>query len=163
MRTSGFDVTLNATTPAASWGRLRFQMNGTYTSKFDYQKEKGGDFFNNAGIFTSDNGAIPRWRHYATLGWSMGPYDASVSQTFVKGYHDDPSGGDRDVGNWEVYDVQASWTGIKNLRLTAGVKNVFDRDPPTSVQGQTFQVGYDPAQADPRGRMYFGTVNYSFK
>lgn len=163
VNTTGFDLSFNAALPTTNFGRFRLQVNGTYTSKFDYQKEKDGEFFHNAGNFTSDNGAIPRWRHYATAGWTMGPWDASISQTFVKGYRDDPAGGDRDVGNWEIYDVQATWSGIKNLHVTLGVKNVFDRDPPTSVQGQTFQVGYDPVQADPHGRMFFGVLNYTFK
>ena len=47
--------------------------------------------------------------------------------------------------------------------MTLGVKNVLDRDPPASDQGQTFQVGYDPTNTDARGRTYYLGLKYAFK
>jgi iron complex outermembrane receptor protein len=43
------------------------------------------------------------------------------------------------------------------------VKNLFDRDPPASDQGQTFQVGYDPRYTDAHGRTYYVGLRYAFK
>ena len=163
VRTSGFDVNLTLRAPASDAGRIKLVLDGTYTVKYDYQKEKNGAVFHNAGNFTSDNRSIPRWRHYLTLSWDRGPWSASVSESFVLGYLDDPSGGDRRVASWDTYDVQGSWTGLKNLQFVLGIKNLFDRNPPVSVQGQTFQVGYDPYQANPLGRVYYGKINYAFK
>ncbi len=42
---------------------------------------------------------------------------------------------------------------------------MFDRDPPyTNAGGQTsFQVGYEPLYADPRGRFVYLTANYAFQ
>ncbi len=61
--------------------------------------------------------------------------------------------------------MQGSWAGIKGLKLTVGVRNLFDRDPPYTVAGGqvAFQGGYDPQYADPRGRFYYGRVTYAFK
>ncbi|MFN0183971.1 MAG: TonB-dependent receptor [Aquabacterium sp.] len=56
-------------------------------------------------------------------------------------------------------------SGIRNLRLTLGIRNLFDRDPPyTNSGGQvSFQAGYDPQYADPRGRFVYAGVRYTFK
>jgi iron complex outermembrane receptor protein len=59
--------------------------------------------------------------------------------------------------------VNAAYRGIRNTTLTLGVKNVFDTDPPYTRQNQSFQVGYDPALADPTGRFYYASVRFRFK
>ena len=47
--------------------------------------------------------------------------------------------------------------------ITAGVRNLFDRDPPTTNQNQSFQVGYDPTYADPRGRFCYLSLRYGMR
>ena len=118
--------------------------------------------------FTSDNGAISRWRHVLAANWNYGAWTASVSQNFVLGYRDDTKGADttkpfRRVGNVETYDAQGIWTGFKGLTLVLGVRNLLDRDPPSSRQGQSFQVGNDPRYGDALGRTYYGKISYAFK
>jgi iron complex outermembrane recepter protein len=142
-------------------GKFRLSMDGTYIQKYKFQTEKDGPYQNNLGNFTSTNGAMTRWRHVLAMNWSSGAWGATLSQNFVKGYRDD--GGARDVGNVETWDLQGNWTGIKNLQVVLGVRNIMDRDPPASAQGQTFQVGYDPRYGDPFGRTFYGKITYSFK
>ncbi|MBC7622664.1 MAG: hypothetical protein H7232_04680, partial [Aeromicrobium sp.] len=60
-------------------------------------------------------------------------------------------------------DAQGIWTGFKGLTVVVGVKNMFDRDPPASRQGQSFQVGYDPRYGDALGRVIYGKIAYAFK
>ena len=55
-----------------------------------------------------------------------------------------------------------TWTGVKNLAITAGINNVFDRDPPLSGQVNTFQRGYDPRFTDPLGRALMLRASYKF-
>ncbi len=109
--------------------------------------------------------AIPRWRHYASLDWTLGGWGATIAQNFQGSYHETDlvNGGQRNVGTYEIYDLQGRFQGFKNITLALGVRNVFDRAPPISTQTQTFQVGYDPSYGDPRGRMYYATVRVSFK
>ena len=68
------------------------------------------------------------------------------------------------VGSYQTFDLQAAYTGIRNLRLMAGVRNLLDKDPPyTNAGGQvSFQAGYDPQYADPRGRYIYAGLRYSF-
>ena len=62
-----------------------------------------------------------------------------------------------------LFDVQGSYTGIKNLTLTLGVKNVFDTNPPATNQRISFQAGYDPQVYDARARFVYGSIRYAFK
>jgi iron complex outermembrane receptor protein len=84
-----------------------------------------------------------------------------VAQNYTLGYRD--SSGTRRVATYETYDAQAIWEAWRGLGVTFGVKNILDRDPPASDQGQTFQVGYDPRYTDAHGRTYYLAVRYRFK
>jgi iron complex outermembrane receptor protein len=66
----------------------------------------------------------------------------------------------RRVGSYSVWDAQVGFSGVRNLKVTVGVKNLFDRDPPFSNGGLH---GYDPAYADPRGRTYYARLTYAFE
>jgi len=67
-----------------------------------------------------------------------------------------------EAGVLTLWDTQVSYAGIKNLRLTLGVKNLFDKDPPLTNQQYTFQSGFDPSYYDARSRFLYGSVNWKF-
>jgi iron complex outermembrane receptor protein len=158
---TGVDLTGAFSFGMGALGKGRLSLDGTYISRYEYQFAKDGPFTSNVGKFTADNGAVARWRHTLAFNWNKGPWGATFTQNFVQGYRD--QGNARDVGNVETYDMQGTWSGIKNLQLVFGVRNVFDRDPPASAQDQTFQIGYDPRYGDPYGRVYYGKINFSWK
>jgi iron complex outermembrane receptor protein len=162
---TGIDVTGTGRLPVTAVGRFSLRFDGTYVITYRYQQAKDAAYIDNVGILTTDNGAITRWRHYATLSWSLGPWGASVSQNFALGYADDTSLGNppRHVAPAESYDLQGTWTGWRGLTANLGIRNLFDRAPPASANSQNFQVGYDPRYTDPRGRTYYAQVKYMFK
>ena len=73
------------------------------------------------------------------------------------------TGNPRTVGSLSLWDLQGTYTGFKNTKLTLGVKNLFDTNPPSSNQQATFIVGFDPSYYDPRARFVYGSVSYKFK
>ena len=87
-----------------------------------------------------------------------------MSQTFKSGYTDqnnvDPQY-QHDVPSYSLLSVSGSYVW-KGLLLTAGVKNLFDKEPPFSNQGTLFQKGYDPRYTDPVGRAYYLRGSYTF-
>jgi iron complex outermembrane recepter protein len=100
------------------------------------------------------------------LNWDHGSWAATLAETFILRYADaqlNRTCNECRVGNFEVWDLNGSYSGIRNLKLAAGIKNLFDRAPPFSNQLNTFQIGYDSHYADPRGRTFYGRVTYSFK
>ena len=169
----GFDVDFRAATPVGTYGQLGFSLNGTYFTKYDTQNPDGSftsvlDTANN-----NTGGVVVRWRHYAAATWTYGPMALTFAQQFQKKYNDlpgsfedptDPAFVPRKVGSYEIYHLQGVYNGFKNLTLTLGARNIFDKDPPyTNAGGQTsFQAGYDPLYADPRGRFFYGRVTYKF-
>ena len=156
-----FDATFRA--PATAMGRLVAKYNGSYIMSWKqstFDSEDYPDYVGTRGGYQP----IPRFRHYASIDWTSGAWGATIAQSYQSGYKEDDrvTGGERRVGSYELYDFQARFTGFKRIGVTLGVRNLFDRAPPTSNQGQTFQVGYDPSYGDPRGRMYYGTVRVRF-
>ncbi len=66
------------------------------------------------------------------------------------------------VAAYDLFDLQGQYQASKNLRLTIGMKNVFDTKPPATNQLDYFQVGFDPTYTDIKGRSFYGRVNYTF-
>ena len=109
---------------------------------------------------------IPRWKHYAALTWDQGPWSATLAQTYQTSYTDAATDIDdnfREVGSLSLWDLQGSYTGLKNWKFVLGVKNLFDTDPPKSNTVGSFVVGFDNSYYDPRARFVYGSVTYTFK
>jgi iron complex outermembrane recepter protein len=155
----GFDVKLGKTT----FGKFGLTVNGTYV--INYKTGGDGSFVNGVGRFSNDQ-VVQRWRHLASLNYDFGPWAATFSQTFYLGYRDQnplPNGQPRRVGSYELWDFSTSYQPFSAMKIRVGVKNLLDRNPPVSNQIYSFLAGYDPNYTDPRGRLFFGSVSYSFK
>lgn len=167
---SGLDFSGQYRFKAAEWGQFGVQLDGTLFLTHGYQYTGLGKT-SDLGKF-KDFGAVPRWRHQLTLNWQKAMWSASLTQNFTASYDDytDPlaSGADanypllRKVGSYTTWDLQASLMPTKALTFTFGVKNLFDRDPPSSRNSLYFQTGYDPTYTNPIGRQLYGRVNYKF-
>jgi iron complex outermembrane receptor protein len=167
IKIEGIDLEGHYRTPTMSWGRLSFDGSGTYYTKYDNQ-QNDGSFTSQVGTAYQQvvTGITPRWKQYVAFTWDLGPWSATLANTYQTGYTDqqtDLDGNLRHVGSLSLWDLQGSYTGFKNLKLTLGVKNLFDRDPPVSNQQSTFIVGFDPSYYDPRARFVYGEVSYRFK
>jgi iron complex outermembrane recepter protein len=90
----------------------------------------------------------------------MGPWAAGLVNHYKSGYLDQD--GTSEVGAYSTWDLYGSWSPNKQFTLTAGVRNLFDKAPPSSVQAATFQVGYDPRFADPYMRTYYVRGTFKF-
>lgn len=173
----GLDLDFKVKIPTDTSGTFTFGFTGSYF--FDYTIENPDGSFSSVNgqvspITQGIGGAIPRWHHYLTVDWSQGPWDLFIADNFQSHYTDIagtledntvPDFTERTVGAYQTVDMQVGFTGIENLRLAVGVKNVFDTNPPyTNAGGQNvFQAGYDPGYADPRGRFIHGSVTYKFR
>jgi iron complex outermembrane receptor protein len=170
--TSGVDINLTYRFPRTDWGQLRTDFNGTYVFEWDQNDGTGtqhligtyaGGIANTVSGVGS-TGAFPRWKHNVNFGWTLGPWSANLNQLYVHGYSEPADDVPvRRVGSYSIWGLNGSYTGFKNWTLTLGVKNIFDRDPPFTRQGQAFQIGYDPYLTDPTGRFYYGSIRYAFK
>ncbi|MEO6921471.1 MAG: TonB-dependent receptor [Collimonas sp.] len=167
VHTSGFDLGFAWRLPKTAWGNFGLSLDGTYVSQYDYQTETGGEYLNNLATYANGS-VIFRWRHSATFNWSQGPWSAAVQQVHTTGYRDQNGGQIADgyknhqVGSYTRYNLSGSYGGFKSLTLTAGIKNLFNTNPPASNVTDNFQYGYDARYADAIGRAFFVRANYQF-
>ena len=166
LRTEGVDISLNYLSPKTSAGRFGFGIEGTYVMSIDYQNEDGAEWNNYVGEYA--NPAVVRWKHWANLNWSYEDWKLMFEQQFVRGYDDHNKTGqaqynDHKVSDYALYNISGTYSGFKNTKLTAGIKNIFDEDPSASNVTDNFQYGYDPRYADPTGRTYYMRATYKFK
>jgi iron complex outermembrane receptor protein len=170
-RISGADIDVRYTFPKLDWGQLKFSLNGTYYIKYDIQNPDGSytgtvSAPGQSPATAGGTGITPRWKHYAALNWTYGPWSATLANSFQDSYTDintNLNNEPREVGTLSIWDIQGTYTGFKSWTLTLGVRNLFDKNPPFSNQTNTFQIGYDPSYYDARARLVYGSVTYSFK
>jgi iron complex outermembrane receptor protein len=168
--TSGEDVTATWTIPTAKFGKFVVGMDGTYTNRYDYQTEPGGEWNHNTGGFGGlANGAITgdkimsfRWRHNLRFGWSQGPWRGQVTESYTSGYHDGkavPQQYWRDIKPYSVVNLTAGYTGFKHVAINGAVQNLFNAMPPET---NTISTGYLRTYANPIGRTFTLTGTYTF-
>ncbi|MCE9660123.1 MAG: TonB-dependent receptor [Burkholderiales bacterium] len=171
-KVSGLDFDVKWRIPTADMGRFTVSGTATYFIKFDTSKPDGSFTGNVDRINPATGGVIPRFKSYLAVDWANGPWGVTVAQNYQKHYTDladtfsQPEPADfhyRTVRSYTTYDLQGSYEASKSWRVTLGARNVFNSDPPyTNAGGQTsFQSGYDPQYADPRGRFMYARVTYT--
>ncbi|HKU87204.1 MAG TPA: TonB-dependent receptor [Casimicrobiaceae bacterium] len=175
LKTSGIDVDVRYRAPTTAFGQFTFSIDGTYVLDYSLNGVNSAPFPGGAGERGPFTAAISRWRHYAAMDWTRGPWAATLANTFQLGYDEpcilDDKGASLDasgcltrrVGSYSVWDLQLRYSGFTNTVLTLGVRNLLDRAPPLTNQAGAFQIGFDPTYADPRGRMFYGAIRYAFK
>jgi iron complex outermembrane receptor protein len=168
---SGLDLVVDLHRIDSAIGRFGGRLNGTYVLDSKIQTSPGDAFISNRGRFVTDS-VVQRWRHTVTFDWELGPLSASLSNTFSSSYEDQNSAINTDDGSvvapnhvkaYSLWDMSLAYGLTKNLKLRAGVQNMFDKAPPYSNQAYYFISGYDPTYTDPRGRRFYASVNYAFK
>ena len=98
--------------------------------------------------------------HYKS-GYRDATYSAGSAEVFLAG----PNGtlgapvdfGGLQVPSYATFDWQTVYNIQKNIRLTAGVRNIADKAPPLSLQtgGGGNAVGFDGRYYDPTGRTFY--------
>lgn len=128
------------------------------------------------GVFTFAGDLGIRWKHNAFISYSNDDVSLSFSQIFRKGYKNGALPGiaagtvtrpdyNRFVDDYIIYNASISYTGAPGFKMTAGVRNVFNTDPPFAItyDGNTGAGGsWEPRVADPRGRSFTMSVETKF-
>lgn len=169
-RSSGVDLDARVSLRDLPVGTLSLRANTTY---YTSQATRTTD----ADPWDEFNGTYvtPRWRATASATLERGPWTLQALIRGTGGFRDtdqpfsafepDTPGATRKVGAYDEVDVTVSWEGIRKLRLSAAVKNLFDRMPPFSAQNATnnnyTQLGFAELY-NARGRYFQIGAEYSF-
>lgn len=124
------------------------------------------------GIFTFTGDLGLKWKHNAFLGWANEDVSITLSQIFRNGYKNQalPGSAARPdfnprVKDYVIYNAAVSLTSIPGIKLTAGIRNLFDKDPPFAITYDSNTgagSSWEPRVADPRGRSFTIAVEAKF-
>jgi len=148
-------------------GRWHVNLNGSYLDLFkvkDFANRPYGD--NLVGKYERYFNLPLKWKHTLSVGWNKGDWTHTLTQVYRDGYEDwqppgiangyVPAEWDPDVDDYITYNYGVSWTGIENLRVGFGIRNLLDTDPPFTVRylDDGDGAGWEARVADPRGRSF---------
>jgi iron complex outermembrane receptor protein len=183
LKVEGYDMTVGYRLPETAWGKFSFGWDTTYLSK-----SEGSAAPTAIGEYSENNNGW-RIRSNLATRWQMGDWGATWNvryyddqdedcQAYVDyGYSflcsdpdrtvDDPStpiadaipAAQNHIGATTYHDVSAYWNAPWNAKITVGINNLFDKEPPRSVQA--FANSFDPQYEVP-GQFYYMRYTQKF-
>jgi len=173
--TRGIEIDANLTGELAG-GAWKINLNGSYIDTF---KTKGIDSLpyseNLVGEYVRYYNLPIKWKHTLNASYLLGDWSHSLTQVYRDGYTDEepvsvangsyvPAGWDPKVDAYVTYNYSVSYSGIDDMTVTFGIKNLFDEDPPFTAHQNDFAAGagWETRIADPRGRAYTLLLEYKF-
>ncbi len=154
-RTEGVDAAIRYTLPTRNLGRFVFNLAATHTHSYSF----------NFVEFIRTNG-FPQLRGSTSVTWTRGDWGASLHGTYLDGYAEPSAsafGPGRPaahrIGNHYIFNPQVSYRGLFGTKITVGVNNVLDRNPPLALNRSE---QYDLLQVSNEGRFAFVRVSKEF-
>lgn len=167
---AGFDIQVDYTLPIGP-GDFTIGATATNTTK----SQSGIKFLDGVQLDNGDDrlgflnfnvvaNATPEWRANAFANYNFGRHNIRLITNFISGVDDErgpvtPAGilGVNQFGvttfgvqgkDWLTFDAHYNFDLTEDLRLSASVVNILDKDPPASRQ----ELGYDARVGNPLGR-----------
>jgi iron complex outermembrane receptor protein len=176
-RTQGLEVSLHGDMDGLG-GKFSAGLDGTLLLKKREKLTPTSQFGPSLiGVFTYAGDLGNKWKHNAFIAYTNDDFSVAFSQIFRSGYKNNALPGiaagtvtrpdyNAYVSDYIIYNLSASYTGFApNFKLTAGVKNLFNTDPPFAItyDGNTGAgSSWEPRVADPRGRSYVVSAEVKF-
>ena len=178
--------------PQFSFGNFVVGVDGTYLTRYDQQTAPGSDAnvtYHDAGYFgfygspesascPSGGGVclFPRWRGKGFVNWNLGNWDASWRMRYIGGFQMGraaPSYTASPIPSYPNYVMKFGSTIYSdvsigynieplNTRVSFGVNNVADKQPPFLYANNTLNANTDPSDFDLQGRYFWGRVEVKF-
>jgi iron complex outermembrane receptor protein len=183
----GIDFLMLYTFPETRFGEFKIAWDTSYVDEFKVDDGFGNETElqgENLG-----NLAFPRWKSNLDLTWAYGNWGASWQMRYIH-HQDEPCGDSQDgsdislsalglcsspfqqywydgregshrLGSVTYHDVQVTYdTPWYNSRITLGVNNVTDKDPPVSYAGVA--NSFDATQYEVPGRFPYARLSVRF-
>jgi iron complex outermembrane receptor protein len=169
-----FDGESRISTPV---GKLTTRGHMTWMLRADYQEPGTAGYLNSMSKVGDDGQVTFRYQINASTSLEQGAFTHTVAFNYKPGYKDDytdycwssdgvcdANSPNRHVSSYLTFDFQEKYDVNKALTVTAGIKNVFDRNPPFSLidQGTGNARGFDGRYTNPLGRTFAASATYKF-
>ncbi len=184
VETSGIDLGASYSQRIGSYGSLNFNMNGTYMRTSSVENVPGLGSYDCTGYFGATCGTpTPTWRHKFRTTWSTPSkidvaatwrytgktkHESSSSDPLLAWAPEDQPGRIEDhLGARSYFDINVQYPITKKITLSAGINNLFDKDPPIVSTGVTAAAGSAngntyPQVYDAMGRFIYMNVTARF-
>jgi iron complex outermembrane recepter protein len=138
------------------YGDLKLGLDWSYMSKF----EKGGMDYTGEYKY-------PQHRWIGSANWIKDQFAANLNISYIGEFEDTPDidfdgtldfedNVSRKVDSQVLVDVQGAYYFTDTLKLTLGINNLFDEDPPFAIgDGDADLYGYAGSVHNPRGRFVY--------
>lgn len=142
-------------------GRITPSLSAAQTLSYLATLLPGAPGENRTSKASDDGNWAPRWKAVASANWRMGTTSASLTTRYTGRYQDYDSS--RYIGNFFLTDANVHYSfrrvfegarGLQDAYVEVGGINIFNTRAQFSNYGFGF-YGYDPAQADLRGRFLY--------
>ncbi|MEN5290722.1 TonB-dependent receptor [Stenotrophomonas lactitubi] len=174
IRTDGWDVDLFWTLPQSSIGQFKLGWKNTFVGRYEATGAAGQRQPQKPGVEVADS-SIPEWTSNASIGWTLDNWSANWTVRHISELTEDcgdavafpvcsnQAAGTNTLSATTFHDAQVGYKidWMKGLQLTAGLNNVFDKDPPICLSCSL--NGYDASTYDiPRGRYWYLRADLRF-
>lgn len=163
LKTSGIDLTVSyLVDPDFMPGNLNFKFDGTYVIENEQQADPVTPVRDCAGTFgVTCLSPDPEFRFNFRTTWSIDEAQVSLRIRYLDGvtqdaiaFGDEAYSASKHIPSYTYFDLSGTYAFNEALTLTAGINNLFDRDPPvldgdliatptTNGNGNTFPATYD--------------------
>ena len=172
--TSGWDVDLFWTFPESKIGQFKASWRNTFVTEYDAFGAAGQRQPQGPGIEVVDS-SIPEWTSNFTTDWSLGNWSAAWTIRHISELRENcgravtfpvcsnPATSTNILEATTYNDLQLAYrfADFHDLRLTFGVNNVADEDPPICLSCSL--NGYDASTYDiPGGRFFYLRADMKF-
>ncbi|TPD98034.1 TonB-dependent receptor [Stenotrophomonas maltophilia] len=174
IKTDGWDVDLFWTLPQSSIGQFKLGWKNTFVGRYEATGAAGQRQPQKPGVEVADS-SIPEWTSNASIGWTLDNWSANWTVRHISELTEDcgdavafpvcsnQAAGTNTLSATTFHDMQVGYRidWMKGLQLTAGLNNVFDKDPPICLSCSL--NGYDASTYDiPRGRYWYLRADLRF-
>jgi len=169
LKTSGVDIQLDwgfglgAIGLNDRHGNLDINIVASRLLDFEVQPTQDAPFTDYVGTYgygaLGNNGAHPDWKANTTVTWSKDKANIGMRWYFVDKMRDIVGG--PGLERYSRYDLFGGVQLTDMLRVSAGVNNLFDKDPLKTFGGLPGNT--DSGTYDPLGRRYYIAVNMRFE
>jgi len=177
-----WDFSFRAKSSIGNWSA---SWTGTHMLKQQYNDGPGQPFSSDLGVYGPDQTVVFKTTMNLSISLQYGSFLHTLSGHYKSGYHDqsytagnaviflaNPDGtrgaaasfGGLDVPAQSTFDWQTRYSVNKTINITAGIRNLFDKAPPLSLQtgGGGNSIGYDNRYYDAFLRTFYAGASYKF-
>ena len=135
-------------------GQLVLNAQATRLLEYKETNKENGKVDDWLGYIDLNSGLYTEWRGLANATWYGNDWDTGLKVRYIGSGDGDYVGR---IPSQTYLDLNASWNVNDQLRLSAGIDNVADKDPETTYGDQYWNTSFDF-----QGRYAWAGVSYQF-